>query len=421
MSMQLLVSEEAEALLCGLPEELDERVSNLLRRTLGATGGSCAFLAHLQGDHDFSILLDADNRGVHESRLPTSTLTEWLPQLHFLRPIMVPDTKQERLYSKPTQRFLAQRGLRSLLIIPMASRGFAVGFIGVASRAPRPDWPATLQSELLRLAEALGNVFDREYVERQLGKVVRTRRDDHRRAVELQERERRFLAHELHDQIGQLLTAIKTEAALVTSPRSTPESVNRRVSAIRQHVDSIYVSIHALINRLRSTALDELGLEGALRSCVMESAAVSAGVKVTMDVRGDFADVEDVVKMTVFRVLQECMTNIARHAGASKARVLVIRERAPLEERRSRYRFGDQSTAQSELRQDRIRLLVEDDGAGFDTDVSHSGVGLMGMRERLKAVNGSVKLESKINQGTKVEATINLSVVVEPNLKEGVR
>jgi signal transduction histidine kinase len=201
------------------------------------------------------------------------------------------------------------------------------------------------------------------------------------RLIEVQEAEKRHLARELHDEMGQSLTALKIELEQM-------ESANDPLIQLRSQnglsiVDSLLEQARSLSAELRPTMLDDLGLIPALRWCVSRQSLV-AGFSANF-----FEDLGDInlppeVQTTCFRVAQEALTNVARHANASSVSVEI--------------------TGSSQ----RLNLLIKDDGRGFDVSnlqrQASPGkcLGLLGMKERVMLIGGDIEVESAPDCGTEV-------------------
>jgi PAS domain S-box-containing protein len=205
------------------------------------------------------------------------------------------------------------------------------------------------------------------------------------RLIDAQEAERKRLARELHDQIGQALTAV--QISLQTLQSSTRGSSAKFLEDSLAIIDEALEQVHDLSLDLRPSLLDDLGLVAALRWYVGRVAS-RAGL-----VHGFKADDLDTrlapeVETACFRIAQEALTNVLRHASATNVSVEI-------------------TSGNSDL-----RLLVRDDGVGFDvrTALSRTGLsaslGLQGMQERAAAIGGSVDIESKLRRGTRVQATL---------------
>ncbi len=198
------------------------------------------------------------------------------------------------------------------------------------------------------------------------------------------EEERRNLALELHDELGQLVTAVKSIATSVVN--RTRDKLPDLQSSAQMIVDvsaQMYDSMHGMVRRLRPLALDKLGLHDALQELVGAHQARYPGVKFELTLDGDFDPIDADVSIAAYRMVQECLTNIVRHAGASRAQVIVKAKES-------------------------LTLVVQDDGKGLPAD--HAGrderFGLMGMRERAEGLGGTFCLQN--DDGVKVSVTLPL-------------
>jgi PAS domain S-box-containing protein len=208
-----------------------------------------------------------------------------------------------------------------------------------------------------------------------------------RRLLEAQEAERRRISRELHDQVGQILTAVKMNLHSLQQKCSTPEilsSIGDNMEVIDEAVDQV----RDLSVDLRPLLLDDFGLAVALR-WYLDRQAKSFGVPAAFIKRSlrEYDRFSSELETACFRIVQEAVTNVVRHAGAS--RITVTLERTDSE----------------------LTLLISDDGAGFDTGVLRSGVptlGLRGMEERVQALGGSITIDSGPARGTEICARFPL-------------
>jgi len=199
-----------------------------------------------------------------------------------------------------------------------------------------------------------------------------------RRLVEAQERERRHVARELHDEAGQALASLRFGLRLLEREAAEGGAVTVRVAELIRTTDAVIDGLHRLAADLRPASLDHLGLDAALRQ-YSRSTAATFGLDVRFKARGFTGErLPPVVETALFRVVQEAVTNVVRHARASRVDVLL------------------------EHRGDRVLAMVEDDGAGFEPDRVQSGehFGLLGLRERAEALDGSLTVESAPGAGT---------------------
>jgi two-component system sensor histidine kinase UhpB len=206
------------------------------------------------------------------------------------------------------------------------------------------------------------------------------------------EQERRNIARELHDELGQCVTAIKTMgAAIANRGDGIPEETRKNAGTIVSVASHIYDVVHGIIRQLRPSALDHLGLSEALHEAVSTFQSrhpnINAELKLGPGIDGSGED----INITVYRIVQECLTNVARHSQATSVRISVSRERG-------------------NARGDVLRVRVQDNGTGLETSDATASrrFGLMGMRERVQALRGELEISGEPGQGVLVEATVPL-------------
>jgi len=203
-----------------------------------------------------------------------------------------------------------------------------------------------------------------------------------RRAIEAQEAERARLARELHDEAGQALTALALHLRALEDDVPT-DALRDRVAELRRQVGSATTALRELATRLRPSALRERGLAIAIEEHA-ERVRAGSGIAVEVDLRGLDVDLPDEVQVGLFRVVQETLTNVVRHSGAATASVVAT------------------------ARAGRIRLVVDDDGRGFDTSAPTDHLGLAGIRERVELLGGRLRVESSPGAGTAVLVDLEL-------------
>lgn len=197
------------------------------------------------------------------------------------------------------------------------------------------------------------------------------------------EEERRVLARELHDELGQTVTAIRSIVASIVSSALTGET-EARLRMIEELAIRLQEGMRELVPRLRPLALDELGLAEALRDLVEGHRAHHDGISFELAGSGNLAAVPGELAIALYRVTQESLTNVVKHAGARRCRVAI--DARPVE----------------------IALTVEDDGRGIaDSDFAKAGrFGMRGMRERVESLGGSVAFTRSAWGGLAVSVTL---------------
>ena len=208
------------------------------------------------------------------------------------------------------------------------------------------------------------------------------------RLVQAQELERSALSRELHDEVGQMMTALGMELRNLEALRySEGDAFVRRLKDARRLNTDAMRAIRDLAMGLRPSMLDDIGLEAALQWQGREFGR-HTGVPATINVEGALECLTDAQQTCVYRVVQEALTNCARHANAKTVHVSVSAE------------------------DDNIQLIIRDDGAGFVSDSVKGGLGLLSIRERVEGLNGSLVISSSPNKGTVLQVVIPTGVPV---------
>src|SRR6266536_1164020 len=275
------------------------------------------------------------------------------------------------VHQESARLFAATAGL----FVPLLAREEAIGVIIVHDKLG-PD-PRFGDADL-RLAEQFAA---RAAIAVDLSR--RVARDSLRRVVAGQELERQRLARELHDETGQALTSILLGLKAVEEARTLAET-EAAAEQLRELVVATLQDVRRLAVELRPKALDDFGLIAALERLV-STFSETTGIAVELEETLDEARVPAEVETTLYRILQEALTNIVKHARARKVSIILVR------------------------RDGKVTALVEDDGEGFDPEVVRAdGLGLLGMRERLALVDGRLTLESAAGAGTTLAVEVPL-------------
>jgi signal transduction histidine kinase len=239
---------------------------------------------------------------------------------------------------------------------------------------PRPSDPKEV---IESFADQLASALHTALLDRKADEQDAKRRILLRRLLSAAEEERRRLARELHDEISQLLTVVQLSLERL-DPGDKVEEIERARGLLRKTQEEI----HRIIFDLRPTLLDDLGLPVAIR-WYAEKYLEREGLDVHLDVE-EGLDLRDEIEIAAFRIYQEIVTNILRHARAETVSVELYQD------------------------DDRLVLTVEDDGTGFDVDLHTEGSGLVGMRERTNLVDGDLEIISSPGSGTTVRLTVQL-------------
>ncbi len=289
--------------------------------------------------------------------------------------VLIPDVRARRDWSLPTDRALEA----SWMGVPLFARGDVAGLFALSKREA-----GYFNQEHVKLAEAMAAqvsvAVENAVLFEQMQASTARMQSLSRRLVEAQESERRHIARELHDEAGQALAGLRIGLRLLEREIDEGAAVTGRVAELMERTDAVIDGLHRLAADLRPASLDHVGLDAALRQYA-RSAAAKFGLDVRFKARG-FTDerLPSSVETALFRVVQEAMTNVVRHARATRVDLLV------------------------ERRGERVVVVVEDDGIGFEPDhVDRGGhFGLLGMKERAEVFGGALTIESAPGAGTTI-------------------
>jgi signal transduction histidine kinase len=295
-------------------------------------------------------------------------------------PVLIPDVHAQPDWSLPTDRSAEVCWMG----VPLFARGDVTGLFSLSKREA-----GYFNDEHVRLAEAMSSqasvAVENAVLFEQLQASTERMRSLSRRLIEAQESERRRISRDLHDEAGQALASLRYGLRLLEGKIDHGGSVSGRVAELVETTDTVIDGLHRLAADLRPASLDHLGLRPAVRQ-YLRSIGGKSGLTIRFKERGFGNErLPLAVETSLFRVVQEAMTNVVRHAGATRVDVLVQRS-------------GD-----------RVRVMVEDDGVGFEPDHVRGGdhLGLVGIEERAEALGGSLTVESSPGAGTTVVVEVS--------------
>lgn len=285
---------------------------------------------------------------------------------------------------------IVEEGIRALVGVSLTSKEKVVGVLMIANHTV---WTSSKQKIqfLSALGHQLGIAIENARLYQELQQKEEIRSELLRQIISAHEDERRRVARELHDVTSQALAtlAIRLEAFTAMQGHAS-KGTEIQAEEIRSLLASTSKEVHGLIYDLRPSLLDDLGLPAALRSCA-HNTLEPAGVEVHIEVAGQEKRLPPQIEIALFRIVQEAISNIARHAKAESTYInLEFKERS-------------------------ILVQVEDDGTGFDlTAISASSsskekFGLLGMKERAELLGGTLNIETKPGHGTRVVIEIPIS------------
>jgi two-component system sensor histidine kinase UhpB len=233
-----------------------------------------------------------------------------------------------------------------------------------------------------RYRQALAQLEARRAAETRLAAALAENRELAQQHLRVQEAERKHLARELHDELGQYLNAIKLDAVAIRESAAADESPAALAAARTVNaVDHVHTVVNDMIRRLRPAGLDELGLVAALENCVDHWRQRLPGTDFTLSLSGSLDDLGETMNLTIYRLIQEGLTNSFKHAAARRIDINLSR--------------GGE-----------VLLTLADDGRGMDSTSRGAGFGLNGMKERVELLGGTFTIETSPGRGFAIEARI---------------
>ncbi|MEO8629741.1 MAG: histidine kinase, partial [Betaproteobacteria bacterium] len=230
------------------------------------------------------------------------------------------------------------------------------------------------------------DISELHLIQKELAQTLAENRLLSQRYVAVQEAERRNLARELHDELGQCLNAIKLDAVSIRDvTHGTAPELEQSAISIIDISSHVYDVVRSMMQRLRPATLDALGLRDALAELISQWRRRNAAVDCAFEASGELSNLGEVTNITVYRLVQECLTNIGKHASATQVRIALHRYRT-----------------------DEVSLIVRDNGRGMDLHARRAGLGLLGLRERVEALHGKLELISAPGAGMQIMAHIGI-------------
>lgn len=232
----------------------------------------------------------------------------------------------------------------------------------------------------LLVAGIIGLIFF--YRVSQLRRITEAKTEFSRRLIESQEAERKRIAAELHDGLGQSLVVIKNRAMLGIRKGDDKARVEKELGNISDSAEQALEEVREITNDLRPQLIDRLGLTKAINAMFKKVSDVIELKSEIDSIDNIFSEAEEI---NVYRIIQESLNNIIKHSYASDAKIKIKRSDA------------------------RVSITIEDNGKGFDTAIvkpKGGGLGLVGLNERVQLLNGEISIYSKIGTGTRIEVKI---------------
>lgn len=261
--------------------------------------------------------------------------------------------------------------------------------LGGLSRIEKGDYQLRLPQfklpELDRISEKFNHMAD----------VLQRSQEENRyltqHSLAIQEQARRHLAQELHDELGQSLSAVKAVAVSIQQRADEKQNVvSDNAGMIISFVDRMYEVAHSMMQRLRPSVLDELGLVTAVQELIDGWNERHSDAFCHFKLEGELPELNDIININVYRIVQESLTNISKYAKANEVYItlgsVIVNDR------------------------DYLTLYIKDNGIGFDSleKTENKGLGILGIRERVQALEGEFGLNAKLGEGVEIKIRIPL-------------
>jgi two-component system sensor histidine kinase UhpB len=264
------------------------------------------------------------------------------------------------------------KALKSIAIIVNALENIEKGDYG----HKLPEF-STLEYD--SIAKAINHMTD------ELNKAQQENRALAQHSLEIQEEERQRLAQELHDELGQSLTAIKVMAVTAAHQKADIKQTTEAIVSISDHLMTV---VRSMMHQLHPLVLTELGLKAAIEDLIGHWASRNPELHLSLDCPEQVDMLNRKITIQIFRVVQECLTNIVRHAQASEAAITIRIEQE---------------------HEPRLLLEVCDNGRGCADGNLKTGFGLLGMKERIQSLGGEFSIDTRLQQGMRIAASIPLA------------
>ncbi len=302
--------------------------------------------------------------------------------------------------------WLALRLRAPLRAVMRALRQIRQGHYDIRLNAHASGELGELQGAIVEMAKGLsvtrqeleGQVVSRTHALQQAVERVSQADDEKRfliaRSNELLEEERQRIAVEIHDDLNAALIVVRMKAQHIaslvdqSSMASSGSEIKETAIAISDTTVDLYAAARNIVKRLRPEVIDTLGLKGAVQEMVRNYDELHSSCVFSLRANDDFPDLRGQLAITCYRLVQEALSNVAKHAEATRAQVILERNQHP----------------------PTVSITITDDGKGFDTSVrSQDRMGLISMRERVAAVSGSISTRSGPGLGTTIEIRLPIA------------
>ncbi len=380
----------AAALVLNKHMKLDEILPLILEKIKEVIPYQLANIAMLDGESFYDASHQGDSRWSNalvgmKNRFPLEDFHLLTKMCQTGQPLLIVDIQKE-------PEWVPANGLewcRSFLSAPLLEENQVIGFVNLFAEQPG-FFTTEMQDRLVAFASHAAVAIQNAWLFEQVRASNDRLQSLSHRLVEIQENERLYISRELHDEAGQMLTSLILDLRTLETQAHQPEAILKKVAEMEVSLNAVSESLHSVAMALRPASLDHLGLVPALRQQV-ELIGEKNGLKASFR-SGKFHErLPANMETELYRIVQEALTNVVRHAHASRVDVILT------------------------IRGNKLIVIVEDDGDGFNPQlVPNSGhLGLFGIRERVDMIGGKLLIESAPGKGTTliVEVTYADSII----------
>ncbi len=394
LGFERLLSELSAAFVNLAPDRVDERIAYWLKRLVSFLGADRGAIFEFK-EEDALFCLSHFYAEPHVAKPPLilkhySWLTEKMLDGQM---IVLKDIEDLPEAARQEKRQLLKEGIKSCIVLPMEVGNSFLGILDFAFIHGERNWTGDFLQRLRLLEQIFANTLARKKSEEKLHKRTRELQETAEKLKnlsehlqEVREHERASIAREIHDELGQALTVLRINASWIDKHlQDDTESLQMKIQEMNVFIDETIKTVQRISSELRPQILDILGLFAAVEWQI-EELEKREGISCRLTCEGEEVANEKCA-VVLFRVLQEALTNITRHAGATEVDVLLK---------------IDGETA---------RLEIRDNGRGITQEQIHSksSLGLMGIRERVSFLNGTFKIIGRKNRGTLLTVSVPIS------------
>lgn len=361
------------------PDQVDLGIKHALEVIGDFVGADRSYVFQLSADDDsFENTYEwskvgIDARSNQFQKIPLDRLPWWSGNDHVFEIVHIPCVSRPAADNVPAEKYLPSRSSKSLIAVPLTCRNRLTGFVGFDSVTVEKAWSLGHVSLLKIVGELFANVLDRQQTDQELQREKQYLRE----LLDLQERERKLVAYEIHDGLAQKLAGALLRLQSISPVPDGPFKKN--YDLFQSGLDLLAQSMdetRRLISGLRPPILDESGIVAAVDYLVCEQLQ-QFNTEIVFKHRLSCDRLAPLLETALFRIIQEALTNACRHSRTKKICVSLNEEKS------------------------RIRLIVQDWGIGFDPkNVPCDRYGLRGINERVRLLGGQVNIESLPDRGT---------------------